>query len=103
MMSRAVVQFAAMSTLLASLCFRRAARKHIASLLFHHIASRRSVTMQASNRLRSVFSAGAGPSMGLWQMLPGANVSRVLARTGVDWVMVDCEHGNIDGKLFLAG
>ncbi|KAK6067584.1 aldolase citrate lyase family protein [Seiridium cupressi] len=36
------------------------------------------------------------PSMGLWQTLPGANVSRILARAGVDWVMVDCEHGNLD-------
>ncbi|KAI5925433.1 Pyruvate/Phosphoenolpyruvate kinase-like domain-containing protein [Camillea tinctor] len=34
--------------------------------------------------------------MGLWQTLPGQNVSRILARTGVDWVMVDCEHGNLD-------
>jgi 4-hydroxy-2-oxoheptanedioate aldolase len=35
--------------------------------------------------------------MGLWQMLPGANISRILARTpGVDWVMVDCEHGQMD-------
>lgn len=29
-------------------------------------------------------------------MIPGANVSRILARSGVDWVLVDCEHGNID-------
>ncbi|KAF2441018.1 Phosphoenolpyruvate/pyruvate domain-containing protein [Karstenula rhodostoma CBS 690.94] len=35
-------------------------------------------------------------SFGLWQTLPGANVSRTLARAGVDWVLVDCEHGNID-------
>ncbi|KAI1426391.1 Pyruvate/Phosphoenolpyruvate kinase-like domain-containing protein [Xylaria sp. FL1777] len=35
--------------------------------------------------------------MGVWQTLPGQNISRVLARTpGVDWVLVDCEHGNID-------
>lgn len=56
-------------------------------------------TMQSSNRLRAVFSRNDGAaSMGLWQMLPGANVSRVLARTpGIDWVLVDCEHGNIDG------
>lgn len=33
---------------------------------------------------------------GCWQMIPGANVSRTLARTGVDFVLVDCEHGNID-------
>jgi len=25
------------------------------------------------------------------QMFPGSNVSRTLARTGVDWVLVDCE------------
>lgn len=36
-------------------------------------------------------------TFGMWQMIPGANVSRMLARTGVDWVVVDCEHGNIDG------
>ncbi|CAK7229364.1 hypothetical protein SBRCBS47491_007220 [Sporothrix bragantina] len=36
-------------------------------------------------------------SLGMWQMLPGANVSRALARTpGIDWVLVDCEHGQID-------
>lgn len=41
--------------------------------------------------------AEGGASFGLWQTLPGGNVSRVLARTpGVDWVVVDCEHGNID-------
>ncbi|KAI1148273.1 Pyruvate/Phosphoenolpyruvate kinase-like domain-containing protein [Nemania diffusa] len=37
------------------------------------------------------------PSLGVWQTLPGPNVSRILARTpGIDWVLVDCEHGNID-------
>lgn len=25
------------------------------------------------------------------QMIPGSNVSRTLARTGVDWVLVDCK------------
>jgi len=35
-------------------------------------------------------------AMGCWQMIPGSNVSRTLARTGVDWVVVDCEHGNMD-------
>ncbi|KAG6008175.1 hypothetical protein E4U43_000204 [Claviceps pusilla] len=51
--------------------------------------------MEKCNRLKAAFKLGK-PSMGMWQMLPGANVSRLLARTGVDWVMVDCEHGNID-------
>ncbi|KEY65184.1 hypothetical protein S7711_08292 [Stachybotrys chartarum IBT 7711] len=52
--------------------------------------------MQASSKLKVAFAEGR-QSLGLWQMIPGANVSRVLARTGVDWVLVDCEHGNLDG------
>jgi 2-keto-3-deoxy-L-rhamnonate aldolase RhmA len=54
--------------------------------------------MIRSNRLAQVFREGSRPAMGVWQMLPGANVSRILARTGADFVMVDAEHGNIDGK-----
>ncbi len=50
------------------------------------------------NRLKQVFAEARRPAMGFWQMLPGANISRVLARSGADWVMVDCEHGNIDGR-----
>jgi 4-hydroxy-2-oxoheptanedioate aldolase len=53
--------------------------------------------------LKNAFDKGSTPSMGVWQCLPGANVSRILARTpGVDWVMVDCEHGNIDGMFTLS-
>lgn len=48
--------------------------------------------------LKDSFVKNEAPSIGVWQTLPGQNVSRVLARAGVDWVMVDCEHGNIDGK-----
>ncbi|KAG8359111.1 hypothetical protein FVEN_g3482 [Fusarium venenatum] len=51
--------------------------------------------MQKSNRLRTALLGGK-KAFGAWQMLPGANVSRTLARSGVDWVLVDCEHGNID-------
>jgi 4-hydroxy-2-oxoheptanedioate aldolase len=54
--------------------------------------------MLRSNRLKQVFAKGERPAMGFWQMLPGANISRILARSGADWVMVDCEHGNIDGR-----
>ncbi|WAO90141.1 HpcH-HpaI domain-containing protein [Fusarium falciforme] len=54
--------------------------------------------MQASNKLKSTFVEGK-QTFGAWQMLPGANVSRLLARSGVDWVLIDCEHGNIDGAL----
>lgn len=56
-------------------------------------------SMRAANRLRVVMDEGKRPALGCWQMLPGSNVSRTLARTGVDWVLVDCEHGNIDGAL----
>lgn len=52
-------------------------------------------TMKDANRLKKAMDQGS--SMGVWQMIPGSNVSRTLARTGVDWVLVDCEHGNIDG------
>ncbi|OAQ91652.1 HpcH/HpaI aldolase/citrate lyase family protein [Purpureocillium lilacinum] len=61
----------------------------------HFGTTRRAMAMQASNRLKTAFAQGR-QSMGMWQMLPGANVSRLLARSGVDWVMVDCEHGNMD-------
>jgi len=57
-------------------------------------ASRRTI-MHTSVPLKVAFTEGR-QSMGMWQMLPNTNVSRALARTGVDWVMVDCEHGNID-------
>ena len=30
------------------------------------------------------------------QMLPGTNHARAIARSGVDWICVDCEHGNIN-------
>ncbi|KAH9887871.1 Pyruvate/Phosphoenolpyruvate kinase-like domain-containing protein [Xylariomycetidae sp. FL2044] len=46
--------------------------------------------------LKNSFDKNEGTSFGLWQTLPGQNVSRILARAGVDWVLVDCEHGNID-------
>lgn len=52
--------------------------------------------MQKSNRVRAAFKNNQGPSFGIWQMLPTTNVSRALARANPDWIMVDCEHGNID-------
>ena len=53
--------------------------------------------MVRANRLKQVFEEGKRPAFGFWQVLPGANVSRLLARSGADWVLLDCEHGNIDG------
>ncbi|KAJ3520127.1 hypothetical protein NM208_g13845 [Fusarium decemcellulare] len=58
-------------------------------------AARHLSTMQASNKLRTALNEDR-KAFGAWQMIPGANVSRVLARSGVSWVLVDCEHGNLD-------
>ena len=59
--------------------------------------------MQAVNRLqkalRSRAGPTAGPTFGAWQMLPGSNHARTIARCGFDWICVDTEHGNIDGTL----
>lgn len=57
--------------------------------------------MEQGNFLRAALQRADGPSMGLWQMVPGANVSRALARVpGVDWVVIDCEHGNLGGEYW---
>ncbi|TGJ82792.1 hypothetical protein E0Z10_g5975 [Xylaria hypoxylon] len=59
--------------------------------------TRRNDKMLQGCTFRSALEKGERASMGVWQTLPGQNVSRILARTaGVDWVLVDCEHGNID-------
>lgn len=58
--------------------------------------------MVRANRLKQIFDEGKRPAFGFWQVLPGANVSRLLARSGPDWVLLDCEHGNIDGMQVKA-
>ncbi|KAJ9092575.1 hypothetical protein QFC19_008683 [Naganishia cerealis] len=35
------------------------------------------------------------PLIGQWSMLPGANLARMIASQGFDFILVDCEHGNI--------
>ncbi|KAI5852689.1 HpcH/HpaI aldolase/citrate lyase family protein [Morchella snyderi] len=52
--------------------------------------------MQSANRLRTTLKTGRGLSFGAWQMLPGTHLARSIARSGVDWVLVDTEHGNLD-------
>ncbi|KAF1936071.1 Phosphoenolpyruvate/pyruvate domain-containing protein [Clathrospora elynae] len=52
-------------------------------------------TLQEASRVYKALKKG-GPSFGGWQMLPGTNHSRAIARSGVDWICVDTEHGNID-------
>jgi 4-hydroxy-2-oxoheptanedioate aldolase len=50
--------------------------------------------MQAANHLHKTLHSNA-LALGAWQMLPGSNLSRILARSNTDWVCVDTEHGNI--------
>jgi 4-hydroxy-2-oxoheptanedioate aldolase len=50
--------------------------------------------MQAANHLHRTLHSNA-LALGAWQMLPGSNLSRILARSNPDWVCVDTEHGNI--------
>lgn len=54
------------------------------------------MAMEQANRLKNRLDNGE-KAWGHWQTLPGTNISRALARSGVDWVLVDCEHGNVDG------
>ncbi|KAF9076574.1 Pyruvate/Phosphoenolpyruvate kinase-like domain-containing protein [Rhodocollybia butyracea] len=35
------------------------------------------------------------PVLGSWLMLPGASLARMVAQLGFDFIVVDCEHGNI--------
>ncbi|KAH8668462.1 2-dehydro-3-deoxyglucarate aldolase [Xylariales sp. PMI_506] len=39
---------------------------------------------------------GEGPSVGQWLEFPGYTLARTIAPLGQDWVLIDCEHGNID-------
>ncbi|THX87790.1 2,4-dihydroxyhept-2-ene-1,7-dioic acid aldolase [Aureobasidium pullulans] len=50
--------------------------------------------MQAANHLHKALHSNT-LSLGAWQMLPGSNLSRILARKGPTWICVDTEHGNI--------
>lgn len=58
-------------------------------------------TMQAANRLGNALRTERGLSFGAWQMLPGTNHARIMAKAGYDWICVDTEHGNIAGTSFL--
>ncbi|KAH7145686.1 Pyruvate/Phosphoenolpyruvate kinase-like domain-containing protein [Dactylonectria estremocensis] len=37
-----------------------------------------------------------GPSIGQWLEFPGYTLAKTIASLGSDWVLIDCEHGNID-------
>jgi 4-hydroxy-2-oxoheptanedioate aldolase len=54
--------------------------------------------MNAANVLRTALNTGKGVSFGAWQTMPGSHLSRAMARCGFDWIVLDCEHGNLAGK-----
>ncbi|KAK2126246.1 Pyruvate/Phosphoenolpyruvate kinase-like domain-containing protein [Fusarium oxysporum II5] len=55
--------------------------------------------MGSGNFFKTALDKGAGPSLGYWQMMPSTNISRMLAQTpGCDWVLIDCEHGDLDDR-----
>ena len=48
-------------------------------------------------------ASGGPPSVGQWMEFPGYTLARTVASTGCDWVLVDCEHGNIDDSAMYHG
>ncbi|KDR83486.1 hypothetical protein GALMADRAFT_55592 [Galerina marginata CBS 339.88] len=42
------------------------------------------------------------PVIGSWMMFPGAALARMVAQIGYDFVLIDCEHGNIDDATMHA-
>jgi len=47
------------------------------------------------NRLKAALAAGE-PTFGLIATIPGIQTVQILARAGVDWLIIDMEHGPID-------
>ncbi|KAH7324530.1 Pyruvate/Phosphoenolpyruvate kinase-like domain-containing protein [Stachybotrys elegans] len=42
-----------------------------------------------------------GPSVGQWLEFPGYSLAKTVAGLGEDWVLIDCEHGNIaDSEMY---
>ncbi|CAD7703480.1 unnamed protein product [Ostreobium quekettii] len=64
--------------------------------LLRPAASHASAGPPAANRVKAKLLAGE-PARGLWGMLPSPEAARLLARIpGLDWVVIDMEHGPID-------
>ncbi len=53
------------------------------------------ITPPRLNRIKSMLGAGE-PSFGLIATIPSVQVMQVLAHSGLDWVLIDMEHGPID-------
>src|SRR5580693_1663102 len=51
----------------------------------------------AIGKLRGKLSAGK-PVYGLWVTLDSTSVSEMAAALGIDWIVIDAEHGHLDWK-----
>src|SRR5882762_8101891 len=54
----------------------------------------------AIQKLRAKFAADA-PAYGLWVTLESASVTEMAVALGLDWVVIDAEHGHLDWKDIL--
>src|SRR5271163_5144269 len=52
---------------------------------------------RAVRRLRETLACGA-PVFGLWVTLESASVTEMAVALGLDWVVIDAEHGHLDWK-----
>src|SRR5713101_5097701 len=54
----------------------------------------------AIKRLREKLAADE-PAYGLWVTLESASISEIAVALGLDWIVVDAEHGHLDWKEIL--
>jgi 4-hydroxy-2-oxoheptanedioate aldolase len=47
------------------------------------------------NRMKARIKAGV-PAFGVSIMIPSPQIVEIVGRLGFDWILIDCEHGNID-------
>ena len=45
--------------------------------------------------------ASGGPALGLWVTLESPSITEIAAALGLDWVVLDAEHGHLDWKEIL--
>ncbi|KAJ3038930.1 hypothetical protein HDV00_012759, partial [Rhizophlyctis rosea] len=58
--------------------------------------------MYGANTIRRALER-KGYSVGAWVMLPGTSIARTMAGMGMDWILIDMEHGNMtDATLYDA-
>ncbi|KAI9148823.1 2-keto-3-deoxy-L-rhamnonate aldolase [Paramyrothecium foliicola] len=70
-----------------------------------HTTSPPAISLGGKTRLRQSLERAKhrqGPSVGQWLEFPGYTLAKTVASLGEDWVLIDCEHGNIaDNDMYL--